>query len=113
MRKADDSKMITGQTPSLAAAALQAAVKDLVTSRGGTISSERIEKPEDFGKFRIITVTLDAVMSDVRALSDALLAVETQTPYLVVREVDVRVRNYREPKELMMRLKVSGLTGQK
>ena len=109
--KADRVKMIEGQTPSLVAAALQSTLTGMITSRGGTIASERAEKPEDTGKFRIITVTIDAVLPDTRALGDALYAIETQTPYLVVRELDVRIRNYKDPRDLTVKLKVSGLTG--
>jgi hypothetical protein len=112
-RKAENSKMIEGQTPSLAAAALQNTIKGMITARGGTISSERAEKPEDTGKFKMITVTIDAVLPDTRALGDTLYAIETQTPYLVVRELDTRIRNFREPRDLMVQLKVSGLTGGK
>jgi hypothetical protein len=110
-RKAEDLKMVEGQTPSVAAAALQGAVKGMVTSRGGSITSERVEKPEDSGKFKMITVTVDALLPDTRALGDALYAIEAQTPYLVTREIDVRIRNFKEPRELMVKLKVSGLTG--
>jgi DNA-binding Lrp family transcriptional regulator len=111
VRKAENSKMIEGQTPSVAAAALQSTVDVLITSRGGTISSERVEKLEETGKFKIITVTVDAVLPDTRALGDTLHAIETQTPSLVVRELDARIRNFREPRDLMVKLKVSGLTG--
>jgi hypothetical protein len=110
-RKAQNSKIIEGQTPAVAAATLQNTVKGMITLRGGTISSERIEKPEDAGKFKIITVAVDAVLPDIRALSDVLYAIETQTPYLVVRELDTTIRNYQAPKELILRLKLSGLTG--
>lgn len=111
-RKALDSKTIEGQTPSIAAAALQNTIKGVITARGGTISSERIEKPEDLvGNFKIITVALDAVLPDIRALSDTLFAIETQTPYLVVRELDATIRNFQAPKELTVRLRLSGLTG--
>jgi hypothetical protein len=110
-RKAEDSKIIEGVTPSVAAASLQGTIKGMITSRGGSISSERVEKPEEAGKFRVITVTLDAVLPDTTALVDTLYAVETQTPYLVVRELDARIRNFREPRDLTVRLKVSGLTG--
>lgn len=112
-RRAENSKMIEGQTPSLAAAALQNTIKSMITARGGTISSERAEKPEDTGKFKMITVTIDAVVPDTRALGDTLYAIETQTPYLVVREIDTRIRNFKEPRDLMVKLKVSGLTGGK
>jgi hypothetical protein len=109
-RKADDSKIIEGQTPSLSAASLQETVKGIIMSKGGSISSERVEKPEDYGKFRMINVTIDAVVPDTRALSDILYGIETRTPYLVVKEVDARVRNFREPRELMAKLRISALT---
>ncbi len=110
-RKAENSRLIEGQTSAVAAAGLQNVVKGMITARGGTIASERVEKPESRGKFRIITVTVDAVMPDTRALTDTLFAIETQTPYLVVRELDIRIRNFREPRDLTVKLKVSGLTG--
>jgi hypothetical protein len=112
-RKADESKLLSGETLSLAAAALQTTVKGILTARGGTISSERVEKPEDLGKFKVVSVSIDAVMPDARALSDALYAMETQTPSLIVKELDTRVRNFTQPRDLMLRLKVSGLTGGK
>jgi hypothetical protein len=110
MRKADDSKIVEGQTLSLAAAALQDMVKGIITGRGGTISSERVGKPEDLSNFKIITVSLDTVFPDSRALSDVLYSIETRTPYLTVRDLDIRVRNYRDPRELMVKLDISALT---
>ena len=109
-RKADDSKLIEGQTLSLAAASLQEMIKDIVTGKGGTISSERVGKPEDLGKFKVISVSIDTVLPDSRALSDILYSIETRTPYLSVKELDIRVRNFRDPRELMVKLDVSALT---
>lgn len=110
LRRADDPKLIEGQTLSLAAATLQDMVKGIIVGRGGTISSERVGKPEDHGKFKIINVSIDAVLPDVRVLSDILYSIETRTPYLIVKELDTRVRDYRNPKELMVKLDVSALT---
>jgi hypothetical protein len=110
-RKAADSKLIEGQTLSLAAATLQDMVKDIVTGRGGTISSERVGNPEDLNKFKVISVSIDAVLPDSRALSDVLYSIETRTPFLVVKEIDTRVRNYRNPRELMVKLDVSAMIG--
>jgi hypothetical protein len=109
-RRAEVSKLVEGQTLSLAAATLQDTVKEIITSRGGTISSERVGKPEDLGNFRIITVSIDSVLPDSRTLSDILFSIETRTPYLNATELDIRVRNFRKPKELMMKLSVSALT---
>lgn len=112
-RKADDSKIIDAQTPSLAAATLQETVKGIVTGRGGTISSERVGKPEDLGRFKVISVSLDAVLPDARALADILYAIETRTPYLAVKELDTRIRNFNEQRELIVKLDVSAITAGK
>lgn len=109
-RKDDDSKLVEGQTLSLAGASLQDMVKDIVTRSGGTISSERVGKPEDLGKFKVITVSIDTVLPDPRALRDILYSVETRTPYLAVKDLDVRIRNYKDPRELVVKLDVSALT---
>jgi hypothetical protein len=110
-RKNEDTKVIVAQTPTIAAANLENSVKGIITSHGGTINSERVERPDDLGKFKVINVVVDVIFPDIRALSDALFAIETQTPYLVVKELDVRARNYADPRELLVKLKISGLTG--
>ena len=110
-RKTDDSKIIDAQTLSIAAASLQETVKALITSRGGSITSERVEKPDNLGNFKVINVSIDAIVPDTRALSDLLYGVETRTPYLIIKEVDTRVRNFRDPRELMVKIRVSALTG--
>ncbi len=110
-RTADDTKVMEAQTLSIAAASLQETVKTMVTGRGGSITSERVEKPDDLGKMKVINVSIDAVLPDTRALSDLIFGIETHTPYLVIKEIDTRVRNFREPKELMVKLRVSALTG--
>lgn len=112
-KKAEDAKFIEGQTLSLAAATLQDTVKGIITSRGGTISSERVGKTEDLGSFKVISVSMDVVVPDTRVLGEVIYSIETRTPYLVVKEIDSRVRNYREPRELIVKLDVIALTGVK
>ena len=109
-RKADDSKLVEGKTLSLAAASLQDVVKDIVTRSGGTISSQRVGKPEDLGKFKIITVSIDTILPDPRALRDILYAIETRTPYLTIKDVDIRIRNFKDPREQVVKLDVSAIT---
>ena len=112
-RKSDDSKLIEGQTPSLAAATLQEIIKGIIIEKRGTISSERVGKPEDLGKFKVLTVSIDAALPDAAALSEILYSIETRTPYLIVKDLDTRVRNPREPKDLMVKMDISALTGGK
>jgi hypothetical protein len=111
--RSNDSKLIEGQTPSLAAATLQGIITGIVVEKGGTISSQRVSNPEDLGKFKAITVSIDAVLPDTAALSEILYSIETRTPYLIVKELDTRVRNLRGPKDLMVKMDISALTGGK
>jgi hypothetical protein len=136
--KVQDVKLISGEPISLASANLQGLVKGVVSGRGGTISSERIVKPEDLEKplaaaagaatlaakapaakkvdkpvagvkLQVLGVSIDSVLPDTSALSDILYSLETRTPYIVVKELDVRVRNFREPRDLMVRIDATGL----
>ena len=107
--QADKSKLVEGQTLSLSAASLQETIKGIVIGKGGSISSERVGKPEEHGKFKIITVSIDAVLPDTRALEDILFSIESRTPYLVIKELDARVRNFRDPKDLLIKMDVSAL----
>lgn len=108
-RKDTDLKLMDGKTSSLSAAALQDKVNGIITGRGGLVTSGRVGKSEDLDKFKVISVTIDAAIPDIRALSDVLYAIETQTPYIVVKELDVRVRDYRSPRELMVNFNVAAL----
>ena len=92
-RKADDSKIIEGQTFSLSANTLEDIVKGIITGRGGSIASERVEKPDDLGKFKVVNVGIDLFLPDTQALSDIIYSIETRTPYIIIRELDVRTRS--------------------
>ncbi|MEW6117905.1 MAG: hypothetical protein AB1553_13565 [Nitrospirota bacterium] len=150
--KANNTKLIEGEPVSLASANLQDTVKGIITGRGGTISSERIGKPEDLvktdaaaapgkeqqpakespakkagaakgkkdeapaeggAKFKLISISIDASVPDPGALSDMLYSIETRVPYLVIKELDARVKNFKEPRDLMVKLDVSALYGGK
>jgi hypothetical protein len=113
LRKANDTNIMEGQTLAIVAASLQDTVKTIVMSHGGTIASERAGKTEDRDAFKVINVTIDSILPDVRALSDILYAIETRTPYLIVKDLDVRIRNIRTPKELSVKLDIAALTPSK
>jgi len=135
--KAQDVKLISGEPASLASANLQGLVKGVVTGRNGTITSERVGKTEDLEKaaasaqagasatakpasdkktarpagpkLQVLSVSIDSTIPDTSALSDILYSLETRTPYIVMKELDVRVRNFRDPRELMVRMDAMGL----
>jgi hypothetical protein len=108
-RKAEETKMVEGPTPSVAAAGLQNMIKGIIAGKGGTITSERVEKPEDLNRFKIITVSIDAVLPETKALNEILNAFDASQVALAMRELDVRIRNMREPRELMVKFRVSAM----
>lgn len=108
-RKIEEDKMVEGQTPSVAAANLQNRVKVIVTGKGGSISSERVEKTEEMGRYKVVTVSMDTLLPETKALSDILALIDSSPVALTVRELDVRVRNMREPRELMVKFKISAM----
>jgi hypothetical protein len=112
-RKAEQRKMVEGQTPVLAAAAMQETLKGIIVGRGGKIMSDRVDKPGEFGKYSTLVVSLDFSAPDARALSDMVFAIETRVPYLAIKELDVRPRSLKDPKELAVKMDVTALFGGK
>jgi hypothetical protein len=88
-----------------------AAEKTATAAKEKKTSAPKKAKPEGEGKFKVINVSLDIVVPDPAALRDILYFIETRTPHLVVREVDSRVRNLKEPRELVVKLDVAALYG--
>jgi hypothetical protein len=108
-RKSRETTTVEGQTPSVAAANLQNMIKNIITGKGGTVSSERAEKSEDLSHLKVITVSIDTILPESKALYDILYLFENHPMTLLIRELDVRVRNMREPRELMVKFKVSAM----
>lgn len=112
-RRAEGTKFIDGATAPLAIASMQQMVKGIITEKGGAVLAETPERPEGAGGFTIISETLDSSYPDIKAFLDTVCALETQAPYLSVREIDVRVKNSTDPRDLAVRLRVSALTNRK
>lgn len=110
MKKGLDNRLFQGQTVALAAASVQETVKGIVIANKGNITGERTGKTEDLGSVKITNISIDMTVPDAKALADILYLIETRVPYLVVKEVDTRVRNFRDPRELWVKLDISALT---
>jgi hypothetical protein len=109
-RKNSEPKLFSGNTAALAGAALQETVKGIIASSGGTIRTERINEPSQAGQFTVLNVGIEAEVPNTEALSNVLYGMETRTPYMVIKELDVRVKNIKSPADLSVRLDVLGLT---
>lgn len=89
--------------------------KDPIAARQkpATAPAPKTAKQPESRKLKVLTVSIDSALPDTIALSEMLYSLETRTPYMVVRELDVRVKNFNQPRDLMLRLDVSGLYGGK
>jgi len=112
-RKAEGTKFIDGATAALAGASMQQLVKGIIAGKGGAVLGENVGKPEDAGGFTIISETLDSSFPDIKTFFDAVFALETQAPYIGVREIEVRVKNSIDPRDFAVRMKISALTSGK
>lgn len=109
LREFYNTELLTGETSSIAAAALQDFVKGIITSKGGKITSGLIVPPAELGKFTVLNVSINAAMPDVGTLSDAIYSIETHAPSLIINDMDVRIKDHKNPRELMIKLDVSAL----
>lgn len=108
--KDEELKLITGDTQALASASLQGMLKQIITEKGATITSERVERTEEKEGYRVVSVSVDMTVNSVSVLSDIIYNIESRTPYMVIQELNIRLRNYRDPSDLTVRLRVSGLS---
>ncbi len=109
-RKFENLKIVEGRTLAVAAATLQNTAKGILVSKGGAISSQRVDRPGTLGDFKVVSVIFDAEFPGTQALGEALYALESQIPWMVVRELDVRVKNLRDPRELAVKLSIEALS---
>jgi hypothetical protein len=108
--KDEELKLLRGETPALASASLQSIVKQIISSEGATIRSERVERTEEIDGFREVSVSIDLSVDSIATLSNIIYNIESRTPYMVIKEMSIRVRNYRRPGVLTVRLRISGLS---
>lgn len=113
IRDSYNTEMIEGETYSIASASLQDMVREIITDKDGKVDGGRMGQPGDLGKFKEINVNIKGTMPDVKALGEALYAIESHTPFLLVRDLDVSIRNYKEPREITLKLNVSAILNEK
>jgi len=107
----DNAKLIDAPTAAMAGASLQNMINEIFTKNGGIMGSQRIENVEERGKFRIVSVTINGSVNDTNALRDIIYSIETNIPYMFVKNLDTRVKNFKKPTgELTVNLTVSALT---
>jgi len=82
---------LKASAPSLAAAEIQERVRQFVEGNGGRLISVQVAQPREDGRFRQVTVTVQA-NANIIATRKILHDVETSEPYLLVESLMVRAQ---------------------
>jgi len=85
----DGAVLFSGNTPSIAAAGLQARIREIVEALGGEIRSSRTRNPTDELDLTRLEVTITARIP-FSALTEMLGRIELGTPYVFLDNVSIR-----------------------
>lgn len=102
-------QLLPGETPALAAAALQARLAAAARGADVQLASQRPEKPVARGDFLEIPVHV-SFRAPIGALVKILKAIETSPLALDVSELSIRVVDPNTPRDLQVEMVVSGFT---
>lgn len=87
--KAHDTKLLTGDTPSVNASDLQETVQVLAAKEGTQVITTRVLNPEPTGAFSKIAIQME-VSGQVEQIASLVRGIETSPKLLVIDEINVR-----------------------
>lgn len=85
---AEEEQFLDGNTPALAAATLQASLKEKIGAAGGTVSSSQATPPKEEQGFTRVGVRT-VLTGGMETLRDMLYAVESARPFLLVGTMNI------------------------
>jgi len=90
--KEKESGLLTGKTPSLAAADIQKILHHLAQESNVEIKTVRILKPEELDQDKYLSIPVQfTITCTIRHLKEFLYRIETSMKYLTVKKVGIRV----------------------
>jgi ACT domain-containing protein len=87
--KARESKLLTGDTPSVSASDLQDTVQNLAVKGGTQVITTRVLNPETVGSFAKIAIQME-IGGQIDQIASLMRAIDTSPKLLVVDEINVR-----------------------
>jgi hypothetical protein len=94
--------------PAIAAANLQKTLDKFASESNMSIQSKKARNPADIGIFKEIPVEIN-LKSTTKQLEEFLYKVEYKIPkLLVIRQIEIRIDNYRDPREIFTKIVVAG-----
>ena len=102
-----DRKLLSGDTPAVAAAELQTILNDMASEFDLMIASQRIITPKERGIFLEVPVQI-TTQCTITKLKELLYQIETYSKFLSISSLDVRVVRARDPKDVKATIDISG-----
>ena len=88
-RKAQEPKLLSGDTPSVTASDLQETVQGLATREGTQVITTRVLNPEPVGSFSKIGIQME-IGGQIQQIANLIKAVEASPKLLVIDEINIR-----------------------
>lgn len=107
-----EKRLLSGKTPSLAAAELQKLLKKIAKNAKAEVSSEKIIAPIDVGEYQKIPVqvTVKCLVTD---LKNFLHKIESNKIILPISEASIKVINSRQPSKVEATITIAGIIKKK
>jgi hypothetical protein len=94
--KQAEAGLLTGETPSLAAAEIQEIVSSIADAAGGQIKTVRIVQPDRSGKGMYLAIPVEVTLhSTMRELTQALYKLDSSAKLLRIAKLEIRSRRVR------------------
>lgn len=87
--KAQEPKLLSGDTPSVTASDLQETVQAMATREGTQVITTRVLNPEPAGSFSKIGIQLE-IGGQIQQIANLVRSIETAPKLLVIDEINVR-----------------------
>ena len=87
--KARETKLLTGDTPSVSASDLQDTVQGMATREGTQVITTRVLNPEPAGPFSKISIQME-VGGQIDQIASLIRSLEASPKYIVLEEINVR-----------------------
>jgi Tfp pilus assembly protein PilO len=87
--KARETKLLTGDTPSVSASDLQDTVQGMATREGTQVITTRVLNPEPVGSFSKISIQME-VGGQIDQIANLIRGLEASPKFLVLDEINVR-----------------------
>ena len=104
-----ESRLLTGDTPALAAVDIQNLLNGIAARSAIDIKTMRVLKPEDEdqGKYMVIPVQF-SISSTVRQLKEVLYRIESSPKYLTINNIRITALKKQQPEKIQSTLTVAG-----